>query len=101
MMQVVKLAVDLPFSRKLELEADAVGLRLMAKACYDPKASLQMNAALGRLDTQQQMAHMKYFSTHPPSKERISAIRSQLPEAQRIYEDSDCAQTKHAFDTFV
>ncbi|KAF1780689.1 Peptidase M48 [Phytophthora cactorum] len=43
---MVKLAVDLPFSRKLELEADSIGLRLMAQACYDPRASIQMNASL-------------------------------------------------------
>ncbi|TDH73889.1 uncharacterized protein CCR75_002954 [Bremia lactucae] len=30
---IVKLAVDLPFSRKLELDADSIGLRLMAQAC--------------------------------------------------------------------
>lgn len=71
----MKLAVDLPFSRKLELEADAIGLRLMAKACYDPRASIEMNAALGRLEARNPVAQTKYFSTHPPSAERIQALR--------------------------
>ena len=69
---MVKLAVDLPFSRKLELEADSIGLRLMAQACYDPRASIQMNTSLGQLDKGSQF---KYFSTHPPSAERVQALR--------------------------
>lgn len=69
---MVKLAVDLPFSRKLELEADSIGLRLMAQACYDPRASIQMNTSLGKLDKSSQF---KYFSTHPPSAERVQALR--------------------------
>ena len=32
----------LPFSRSQELEADRIGLRLMAEAGYDPKASLDV-----------------------------------------------------------
>uniref|UniRef100_A0AAV1U563 Peptidase M48 domain-containing protein n=1 Tax=Peronospora matthiolae TaxID=2874970 RepID=A0AAV1U563_9STRA len=91
---LVKLAVDLPFSRKLELEADSIGLRLMAQACYDPRASIQMNTALGQLDKGSQF---KYFSTHPPSAERVQALREQLNSALDIYETSDCGPRKQAF----
>ncbi|KAL3658008.1 hypothetical protein V7S43_017051 [Phytophthora oleae] len=91
---MVKLAVDLPFSRKLELEADSIGLRLMAQACYDPRASIQMNTSLGQLDKGSQF---KYFSTHPPSAERVQALREQLRSALEIYEASDCASQKEAF----
>ncbi|GLE02903.1 hypothetical protein PINS_up011767 [Pythium insidiosum] len=91
---VVHLAVDLPFSRKLELEADSLGLRLMAKACYDPRASLQMHAALGKLHERQPP---KYFSTHPPSEERMQAARRQLRDAMTIYETSGCFERKEAF----
>ncbi|KUF96599.1 Mitochondrial metalloendopeptidase OMA1 [Phytophthora nicotianae] len=92
--QMVKLAVDLPFSRKLELEADSIGLRLMAQACYDPRASIQMNTSLGQLDKGSQF---KYFSTHPPSAERVQALREQLNNALEIYEASDCGSRKQAF----
>ncbi|CAI5727613.1 unnamed protein product [Peronospora farinosa] len=91
---IVKLAVDLPFSRKLELEADSIGLRLMAQACYDPRASIQMNTSLGQLDKGSQF---KYFSTHPPSAERVQALRDQLRDALEIYEASDCGSRKKAF----
>ncbi|KAE8879371.1 hypothetical protein PF010_g9514 [Phytophthora fragariae] len=91
---MVKLAVDLPFSRKLELEADSIGLRLMAQACYDPRASIQMNTSLGQLDKSSQF---KYFSTHPPSAERVQALREQLQNALEIYEKSGCGSRKQAF----
>lgn len=91
---MVKLAVDLPFSRKLELEADSIGLRLMARACYDPRASIQMNTSLGQLDKGMQF---KYFSTHPPSAERVQALREQLRDAIEIYAASDCGSRRQAF----
>jgi predicted Zn-dependent protease len=41
--KLIKLAVDLPFSRKLETEADQIGLKMMAKACYDPRGSIHVS----------------------------------------------------------
>ena len=35
---VLQAFVGLPHSRKQELEADLIGLRLMSKACFDPEA---------------------------------------------------------------
>ncbi|KAI9981315.1 hypothetical protein PInf_008973 [Phytophthora infestans] len=70
--------VDLPFSRKLELEADSIGLRLMAQACYDPRASIQMNTSLVLFDP-------------PTSAERVQALREQLNIALEIYEASSSA----------
>lgn len=36
------LGVFLPYSRRAEHEADVLGLRLMARACYDPDGSTTM-----------------------------------------------------------
>ena len=38
----------LPFSRRAETEADMIGLRLMARACFDPGAATAMLAKLDR-----------------------------------------------------
>ena len=76
-----QLALELPFSRECELEADAVGLRIMSRACFEPSAAPR---AMARLD---QLAHgggsgggggggvagavSSYLSTHPPSQARV------------------------------
>ena len=39
---ILQLGFMLPFSRKLESEADYIGLLLMAQACYDPNAAIEM-----------------------------------------------------------
>ncbi|CAK4647724.1 unnamed protein product [Aphanomyces euteiches] len=74
--QIVRVAfslgVDLPYSRKYELEADAIGLELMAKACYDPRASPQMFADWDKKKLGQSL---KYFSTHPPNSERSTILQ--------------------------
>lgn len=37
-----RLMFELPFSRTHELEADAIGTVLCAKACYDPAAAIRV-----------------------------------------------------------
>jgi predicted Zn-dependent protease len=34
-----QILYELPGDRRVELEADAIGLRLMSKACYRPEAA--------------------------------------------------------------
>ncbi|DAZ97745.1 TPA: hypothetical protein N0F65_009025 [Lagenidium giganteum] len=96
---LVRLVVDLPYSRNLEMEADAIGLQLMAKACYDPRESAKMNEALGRLHQSEQLT--KYVSTHPPSYERAEAIRMKLGDALAIFEEGNCHAKRAAFDQVV
>ncbi|KAG6824386.1 hypothetical protein H0H93_002090, partial [Arthromyces matolae] len=44
------LLVELPNSRTQEYEADKIGLRLMSKACYDPKAAVEYVGQFGCLN---------------------------------------------------
>ncbi len=37
-----EFGVLMPFSRKMESEADYIGLKLMAQACYDPQAAVEV-----------------------------------------------------------
>lgn len=82
------VGVLLPFSRKHESEADRVGLELMAKAGYDPRASVEvwkrMSAAGGKQPPQ-------WLSTHPSHETRIQDLEKLLPEAMAIYEKRDHA----------
>ncbi|TPX46777.1 hypothetical protein SeLEV6574_g03061 [Synchytrium endobioticum] len=94
---LLQLAFMLPFSRKLESEADYIGLLLMAQACYDPKAAIDM---WRRMSQYQGSKQLSYLSTHPSNDSRIKALTTWMPEAERIQENSDCRQTSHLFSLF-
>jgi metalloendopeptidase OMA1, mitochondrial len=76
------VGLELPFSRDQEYEADRIGLTLMAKAGYDPRAAIpfwQRMAAASR------GGPPEFLSTHPGEENRIARIRELLPEAQAVY----------------
>jgi predicted Zn-dependent protease len=67
------LGIMLPYSRKHEHEADAIGLALMDKAGYD------LNAAVDFWDMMRQSGNSKplfnFLSTHPTDEKRIARIK--------------------------
>jgi predicted Zn-dependent protease len=79
---VAEVTFQLAFSRDQESEADQIGLELMARAGYDPRAALtlwnKMNAAAGS-------SQPKFLSTHPAPKERIKDIEKNLPRVLPLY----------------
>ncbi|KAJ3212786.1 hypothetical protein HDU82_006418 [Entophlyctis luteolus] len=77
-----------PFSRLCETEADYIGLQLMAQACYDPNAAVDMWKRMKAMDGGHN--HPQYLSTHPSHENRISKITEWLPEANRVRENADC-----------
>lgn len=77
-----QLGYVLPFSRLQESEADRIGLILMAKAGYDPRAASgfwQRMAASGKQKPPEML------STHPADSRRIRDIEYHLPEALSYY----------------
>jgi len=82
-----KILLELPFSRKCESEADYIGLLLMAHACFDPNAAIVFWQRMSRV---QQPLSSDFFSTHPSHSKRISNIKNWLPEAEQIFENSEC-----------
>jgi predicted Zn-dependent protease len=87
----LQLGLELPYSRICENEADEIGLQLMARACFDPRAGPK---ALGRLSAGNTIP--EYLSTHPHSDTRVSKLKSQLPKAIEEYE-SRCHATRSFF----
>ena len=79
-----------PYSRKNESEADAIGLMLMAKAGYDPRAALSFWAKFGR----QGQRVPEYLSTHPAPATRIAQIRRLMPQALAVYKKSRYARRR-------
>lgn len=78
--------VILPYSRKHELEADEIGILLMAKAGYDPsEAPVFWERFAGAKSGD---APMEFLSTHPSDARRSAALRELLPGAMAEYEQA-------------
>ncbi len=94
---LLDIAFERPGSRKMESEADYIGLLMMAQACYDP------NAAVGlweRMAQEEQDAPPQFLSTHPASKNRMTVIQEWLPQAQQKRAASECGITIGYVDDF-
>lgn len=72
------VGVMLPYSRKQEYEADAIGLRLMAKSGYDLDAALRFWDNLRR--SKQSGKVPAFLSTHPTDEQRIEHIQKTINE---------------------
>lgn len=80
-----QVGVILPFSRTQESEADLLGLDLMARAGFDPRASVElwknMAAAGGS-------GGPAFLSTHPASGTRIKDLENRMSKAMPIYQQA-------------
>jgi predicted Zn-dependent protease len=72
----------LKFSRDDETEADLVGLDIVARAGYDPRAGVALWQKMGMISKN---APPQWFSTHPAGKNRIAEIQRQLPQVMPLY----------------
>jgi predicted Zn-dependent protease len=77
------VGVILPYSRTQESEADRIGLILMAKAGYDPRAAIGFWQRMSRSSRGSSVP--VFLSTHPTDAQRIANIQAHLPEAMRYY----------------
>jgi metalloendopeptidase OMA1, mitochondrial len=75
-----------PHSQKTELEADQIGLFLMAKAGYNPKAAINFWTRLSQ-DADFQSSALSFLSTHPTSERRIEQLTQLLPQAEVFYKN--------------
>ncbi|WP_341503338.1 M48 family metallopeptidase [Gallaecimonas sp. GXIMD4217] len=77
-----QVGVLLPFSRTHESEADAIGLELMAKAGFDPNASVALWRNMAR---QGSGAPVEFLSTHPSPGTRIGKLQAGIPKVLPSY----------------
>ncbi len=68
----------LPYSRLQEAEADRIGLVLMARAGYDPRAAIGF---WERMSKDSGPRPPQFLSTHPAPAARIEQIKRFIPEA--------------------
>lgn len=82
--------LTLPYSRKLEYEADEVGLMICVEACYNPKVG---PGVFRRLDQVQKDVGGSsgtkigsWFSTHPHSLDRAKTLEKDMPKRVSRFE---------------
>ena len=86
-----KVAVELPYSRSQESEADHIGIVYMGRAGYQPKEAVAFWERFSSYNQQrggQSSFLSKFLSTHPVDATRIADLKKWLPEAEAEYSRS-------------
>ncbi len=81
--QVASVTFQLPHSREQEMEADRIGLELMARAGYNPNAAVSV---WEKMSSASRGAPPQFLSTHPTPAARISDLRNLVPRVMPLYE---------------
>ena len=81
-------ALDKPYSRSAETEADEIGLLLMAKSGYNPQAAPGLWDKMQQASKGSQSVLDKLSSTHPSDKDRQENLLRLMPEAMALYQKS-------------
>lgn len=86
---VVNYALTLPNSRTNEAEADLIGLELMARAGYNPRAAVslwkKMSAQSG---PQSGKSVPEFMSTHPAHDTRINGLNANIAKVDHFYQQA-------------
>nr|XP_043899118.1 metalloendopeptidase OMA1, mitochondrial isoform X1 [Solea senegalensis] len=89
--KLIQLIFSRPYSRKLEAEADKIGLQLAAKACADVRAGpvfWQQMEIRDQLTGQPSLP--EWLSTHPSHRNRFTQMDILIPEALKLREGCIC-----------
>ncbi|KAG2490672.1 hypothetical protein HYH03_010841 [Edaphochlamys debaryana] len=97
------MGIFLPYSRLAEHEADLIGLRLMARACFDPSAAPLMLAKLNRAEKEMSKRGFAppipaFLRTHPLTEDRVALVQKQMQAAVETYMQSGCASRRSGWD---
>ncbi|MCK5893963.1 MAG: M48 family metallopeptidase [Endozoicomonadaceae bacterium] len=77
----VQYALTLPNSRKREVEADIIGLELMARAGYRPQAAISLWQKMAQHADQSP----EFLKTHPATERRIVDLHYAIPKVMPFY----------------
>jgi metalloendopeptidase OMA1, mitochondrial len=89
-----QFGVLMPFSRKHESEADAIGLLYMARAGYDPRESIRF---WQRMENAGGAQPPEFLSNHPSHGTRIQQLEAEMPKALEEYNKSSHADVPTSF----
>ncbi|XP_062412340.1 metalloendopeptidase OMA1, mitochondrial isoform X2 [Sardina pilchardus] len=89
--KLVQFMFDRPYSRKLEAEADQVGLQLAAKACADVRAGPVFWQQMEISDQLRgEPTVPEWLSTHPSHRNRVNQLDRLIPQALELRSSCDC-----------
>ncbi|CAK9302965.1 unnamed protein product [Gordionus sp. m RMFG-2023] len=91
--KVVDIMLHMPYNRKLEKEADFVGLELASKACFDVREAVNFWKIME--ENQRKSKKLaenppEWLSTHPSSSNRARSLDDLMPEALKTREKCQC-----------
>ncbi|KAG6046399.1 hypothetical protein E4U39_001405 [Claviceps sp. Clav50 group G5] len=90
----------LPMGRKQEVEADYVGLMMMAEACYDPRLAVRFWQRAEAMQRAYGVECPEFLSTHPSHADRVAKMQEWMPLAMQKRAESDCKGTAAFADRF-
>lgn len=77
---------NLPNSRELERESDLIGMELMARAGYDPRAAATLwQKVADQARAAGQAREGDFWSTHPSDASRIAELRATEPQVRPLF----------------
>lgn len=79
--------VTMKYSREDELESDALGVRLMREAGYDPHAMIEVMRILEQSTGRGRPT--EFFSTHPNPENRVQRIREAIAKLEGNYSGAE------------
>ncbi len=82
---VADVGLQLPNSREAETEADTVGLKLAAKAGYNPEAAVSLWSKMLQVEG---ASAPEWLSTHPDTRARLAHVREEAKKLMPVYEDA-------------
>jgi len=83
-----QVGVEMPFARSQETEADLLGLDLMARAGFDPRASVEFWRNMAKAGGANPPT---FLSTHPSRESRMRELNARLPRALPLYQQARAA----------
>ncbi|HET6655650.1 MAG TPA: M48 family metallopeptidase [Gammaproteobacteria bacterium] len=83
-----QVGILLPYSRSQESEADILGLKLMARAGFDPREAIQLWQNMAKAGGS---APPAFLSSHPANETRIHDLEAHMDEAMALFQQARAA----------
>ena len=96
---VEDILITYPYSRKLEREADEIGLLLAARACFDVRHVPKFWERMQYREKDSIEQQTEWLSTHPSHENRVTWLVAGLPNALALRNEFKCPELTKFMDT--